>query len=340
MHYEDRHFALHYIILVGITLILSILVYRGLGVVGKAAILIFFISMASFLLMVLMGIPKVDPSKWLQTPSGEEELVFDDDALSQKGWFPESNFAGVAFRPFVNNLYWNFNGFDQGGHYSSAVSRETLRNGIVGSFFLVSTAYLLPILISTGATDLTQEEWKEGAFATAGTLIGGRWLGNWIVVSAGISLLGMFFSEMSADSMQIQGMADRGQLPSLFSHRSRYETPSYALLLGIAVILALLPLPFTIIIELSNFAFSLSVTVEFLAFYQLRIRNGEHSRRRKALYSVLLIPPMLFNLAVIMLASYATYIYGACLTAFGVILIQARRFDKVFCCCRRDSLPS
>lgn len=91
---------------------------------------------------------------------------------------------------------------------------------------LVSFAYLLPILIATGATDIEQDEWKAGSFATAGTEIGGRWLGNWIVVSSGISLLAQFFSEMSADSMQIQGMADRGQLPSLFRHKSRHDTPT------------------------------------------------------------------------------------------------------------------
>lgn len=37
----------------------------------------------------------VDPSKWLQTPTGEEE-VFDDDALTSNGWFPEANLAGIA----------------------------------------------------------------------------------------------------------------------------------------------------------------------------------------------------------------------------------------------------
>ena len=31
---------------------------------------------------------------------------------------------------------------------------------------------------------------------------------------------------MTADSMQVQGVADRGQLPSLFSHRSAHDTPT------------------------------------------------------------------------------------------------------------------
>mmetsp|Transcript_23300 Transcript_23300/g.41762 ORF Transcript_23300/g.41762 Transcript_23300/m.41762 type:complete len:378 (+) Transcript_23300:564-1697(+) len=326
----DKNVLLHYGILAGITIVLVFVNYRGLNVVGNASALIFFVSMAPFVLMVIIGIPKVDPQKWLQTPTGEVE-VFDDDSLAQKGWFPVANLAGIAFRPFINNLYWNFNGFDQGGHYSSVVTKKTLRNGMGASFFMVSSSYLLPILICTGATDIEQDEWKAGSFATAGTEIGGRWLGNWIVVSSGISLLAQFFSGMSADSMQIQGMADRGQLPSLFSRRSPHDTPTYALLLGLLVIMALLPLRFGLIVELSNFAFCLSVTVEFLAFAQLRIRKGDCTKLRKAFYAIMLVAPMLFNIAVVLLASYATYIYGACLTVFGVLLIIAKRIDSSCC---------
>lgn len=80
-------------------------------------------------------------------------------------------------------------------------------------------------MISIGATDIDQDDWREGSFAVAGTEIGGRWLGNWVVVAAGVSLLAQFFSGMSAESLQVQGMADRGQLPSLFRSRSRYNTP-------------------------------------------------------------------------------------------------------------------
>jgi len=281
---------------------------------------------------VIMGIPKVDPSKWLQTASGEIE-VFDDDSLSENGWFPDAYLAGIAFRPFINNLFWNFNGFDQASHYSAIASPKTLRNGIGGSLLLVSSAYLLPILVATGATDIVRDEWNEGSFARAGTEIGGQWLGNWIVVSAGISLLAQFFSEMSADSMQIQGMADKGQLPSLFSHTSSHDTPTYCILLGLVVILVLLPLPFGFIIELSNFAFCLSTIIEFLAFAQLRIRRGECSNLRKAIYVMLLIAPMLFNVVVILIASYATYIYGASLTVFGILLVNAKRL-KSTCCSR------
>lgn len=319
----DHNIFVHWGILAGITLLLTIVNYFGLDVVGKASTLIFFLSMAPFVLMVIMGIPKVDPQKWLQTPTGEDE-VFDDDTMTQNGWFPQANLAGIAFRPFVNNLYWNFNGFDQGGHFSSTVSKRKLRNGLFGSFLMVSSGYLLPILVATGATNIEQDEWNEGSLASAGTEIGGRWLGNWIVVSAGISLLAQYLSGVSADSLQIQGMADRGQLPSLFSQRSSHDTPTYALLLSLAVMLAMLPLPFGVIIELSNFSFCLSVMMEFLAFARLIIIKGDYTKLRKAFYAIMLVPPMALNIVVLILASYVTLIYGACVTALGIILISAK----------------
>ena len=147
------------------------------------------------------------------------------------------SFYWLLVRPFINNLYWNFNGFDQAGHYSTTVSTKTLRNGLVGSLLLVSTAYLIPILVITGATNIEQDEWNAGSFATAGTEIGGRWLGNWIVFSAGVSLLAQFFSEMAADSMGIQGLAERGHIPSIFRHQSPHNTPTVSTLLKFIAII-------------------------------------------------------------------------------------------------------
>lgn len=165
----------------------------------------------------------VDPDNWLQTPTDEVE-AFDDDALARQGWVPQDGvLAGIAcesfpswfafdlpakrersrrfaprtpspVRPLVNNLYWNYKGFDQGGHYSAVVPRRTLRNGMGAAFLTVSATYLLPILVATGATDVRQDQWRDGSLATAAADVGGRWLGNWVVVAAGVSLLAQFIS--------------------------------------------------------------------------------------------------------------------------------------------------
>jgi amino acid transporter len=226
--YDEINALLRYGILFGITLLLTIVNYRGLEIVGKVLVFLLVMSMAPFLIMVIMGIPQVNTDRWLQTPNGQVQTFNDDHQLDldHTGWFPWQYAAGIAFRPFINNLYWCYNGFDQGGHYSSSVTKEVFSRGMAGAYILTCSSYLVPVLIATGASNLTQSEWTAGAFATAATQIGGKWLGNWIVVGAGLSLMALFFGEMSADSLQLMGMAELGQIPSIFATRSRYNTPT------------------------------------------------------------------------------------------------------------------
>ncbi|KAL7495724.1 hypothetical protein ACHAWT_004020 [Skeletonema menzelii] len=334
--YDDINGLLRYGILAGITLLLTIVNYRGVEIVGKVLVIVLFISMTPFLVMVIMGIPQVNTDRWLQTPNGETQTFNDDQFdLAQSGWFPQY-VAGIALRPFINNLYWCYNGFDQGGHYSNSVSKGMFKRGMAGAFILTCSSYLVPVLIATGASNLSQSEWTAGAFATAATEIGGKWLGNWIVVGAGFSMVALFFGEMSADSLQLMGMAELGQVPSIFATRSRYNTPTYAILLGTAGILCLLPFSFTFIIELSNVGYCFAVTMEFLAYFQLRVRKAKDIRLLRKIWNVmLLIPTLSFNLLIILLASYVTYIYAVCMIAFGLVLIHA---TSIWRCIKRDKV--
>lgn len=104
----------------------------------------------------------------------------------------------LLVRVLINTLYWNFNGFDQAGHYSVSVPKKAFKRGSIISLFLCSSAYLIPILVVTGATDIAQSDWKAGTFAVAGTEIAGKWLGTWIVISSAISVIASFNSELAA----------------------------------------------------------------------------------------------------------------------------------------------
>ena len=53
--------------------------------------------------------------------------------------------------------------------------------------------------------------------------------------------------------------------------------------------------------------------------------TSDGSRRRKVLYAIMIIIPMLFTILVLLLASYATIIYGLCVTVLGILLINAKR---------------
>jgi len=192
----------------------------------------------------------------------------------------------------------------------------------------VATAYLLPLLAATGATDLQQDDWKPGTLAVAGSEIVGNWLGVWIVVSSAISLASCFFAEISADSLQLMGMSDREKLHKIFGHRSQFDTPTYSIIACLVVIASVLPFDFGVITELCNFGYCLSVSVEFMAFAQLQIRHGDDSTTRKVMYTLMLIPPMTINILIILLASYSTYIYVAIMITIGMVLVHARAIHE------------
>lgn len=51
---------------------------------------------------------------------------------------------------------------------------------------------------------------------------------------------------------------------------------------------------------------------------------------RKAFYFVVITFPMLFNVLVIALASYATYMYGVVMVVFGLLFVNARSIGTSF----------
>jgi len=51
------------------------------------------------------------------------------------------------------------------------------------------------------------------------------WLRWWLQAAAAMSNMFMFVAEMSSDSFQLLGMAERGMLLEFFGKRSCYETP-------------------------------------------------------------------------------------------------------------------
>eukprot|EP00956_Cyclotella_meneghiniana_P015802 scaffold24550_cov60-Cyclotella_meneghiniana.AAC.7 len=66
---------------VGITVVLSFLNYRGLDIAAKTTLVICIVAMSPFVPMIIMAIPKIVPSRWLQKPEQGENVedLFDDD---------------------------------------------------------------------------------------------------------------------------------------------------------------------------------------------------------------------------------------------------------------------
>ena len=146
---------------------------------------------------------------------------------------------------------------------------RTFPMAMAASILLVVLVYFFPLLIGIGV-DSRSKEWTLGYFADIAHQVGGEWLSWWLVAAAAVSQLGQFEAEMTTDSYQLLGMAERGFLPLAFARRSKYGSPTLAIMLSSLGVCFIAIFNFVEIVELLNAVYCLAEILEFFAFLQLR----------------------------------------------------------------------
>ncbi|KAJ4715943.1 Amino acid/polyamine transporter [Melia azedarach] len=270
-----------------LTVLLTYMNYRGLTIVGWVAIILGVFSLVPFVLMGVISIPKLKPSRWYAVD------------LNNVNW-------GL----YLNTLFWNLNYWDSISTLAGEVESpdKTLPRALFYALILVVFAYFFPLLIGTGAVPVDRELWSDGYFSDIAKLVGGVWLRSWIQGASAVSNMGMFLAEMSSDSFQLLGMAERGMLPAFFAKRSRYGTPLVGILFSASGVILLSWLSFQEIVAAENFLYCFAMIMEFIAFVKLRMDYpGVHRPYKVPLGTagaiVLCIPPTLLILVVLALAS-------------------------------------
>jgi len=152
---------------------------------------------------------------------------------------------------------------------------KTYPRALSYALIMVTTGYLLPLLVGIGASGADWSDWDDGYFEVVGREVGGRWLGVWIVAAAGISNVGLYCAEMGSDSYQLMGMADRGLLPKFLGVRSKYGTPTAGIIVGSCMCMIFSVFDFNELIEMVNFLYIFAQILEFAAFIKLRVSAPE-----------------------------------------------------------------
>eukprot|EP00850_Spirogloea_muscicola_P024097 SM000441S16121 [mRNA] locus=s441:24154:27283:+ [translate_table: standard] len=316
-----------YITLIVITAVLTYLNYRGLTIVGGTAMALTVFSLLPFATMAVFAIPKLKPSNW---------FLWDKDKVDWRGYF--------------NTLFWNLNYWDSVSSWEFFASNSVLQcfadgeptievwqhtcgggrlstfpRALLAAVFLVVGTYLVPLLAGTGALYPDRAAWNDGYFADVGALIGGSWLKWWIMAAAAFSNMGLFEAEMSSDSFQLLGMAERGLLPDVFARRSKYGTPVLAIVCSASGVIALCWMDFQEIVELLNFLYCFGMLLEFAAFIWLRVSQPHLDRPFKipvgaAGAIVLCLAPSLTLVLVMCLASKNTIIVSFLVSLLGFLL--------------------
>uniref|UniRef100_A0A2P2IMN5 Putative polyamine transporter At1g31830 isoform X1 n=2 Tax=Rhizophora mucronata TaxID=61149 RepID=A0A2P2IMN5_RHIMU len=290
--------------ILGLTLALTYMNYRGLTIVGWVAILLGIFSLLPFVFMGFISIPKLNPSRWFMVD------------LNDINW-------GL----YLNVLFWNLNYWDSISTLAGEVENpsRTLPKALFYALILVVFAYFFPLLIGIGTVPLDRELWSDGYFSDIAKLLGGVWLRLWIQGASALSNMGMFVAEMSSDSFQLLGMAEHGMLPELFSKRSRYGTPLAGILFSASGIILLSWLSFQEIVAAENFLYCFGMIMEFIAFVKLRMEHPAVARPYKipvgTVGAILMcIPPTLLILVVLALASLKVMALSMVAVIIGLIM--------------------
>ncbi len=262
--FADSGWVFRGVMIVATNVGLSYLNYRGLHVVGQAAVGMTIVTLAPFVVMVGMGVVqgKVDVTNW-----------FEVKPLREVDWLS-----------FMNVLFWSTNYWDTVSTLAGEVKRpsKTFPRALMYAVVLVVLSYLLPLLVGIGVAGAPGgddgDDWKLGFFATVARRVGGPALAWSMVVAAAVSQLGQFEAEMTTDSYQLLGMSERGFLPEAFSRRSKHGTPTLAIVFSSLGILIIGSLDFLLIVEMLNILYCLAEVLVFASFIKLRLEYADLKR--------------------------------------------------------------
>ncbi|KAF3447875.1 hypothetical protein FNV43_RR08581 [Rhamnella rubrinervis] len=292
------------IAVLALTVILTYLNYRGLTIVGWVAVLLGIFSILPFVVLGFVAIPKYEPSRW---------LVVD--------------IHNVDWNLYLNTLFWNLNYWDSISTLAGEVQnpKKTLPRALFYALILVVLGYFFPLLFGTGAVPLNRDAWTDGYFSDIAKIVGGVWLRWWIQGAAAMSNMGMFVAEMSSDSFQLLGMAERGMLPEFFAKRSRYGTPLIGILFSASGVVLLSWLSFQEIVAAENFLYCFGMILEFIAFIWLRVKRPAASRPYKipigTVGAVLMcIPPTILICVVLFFSSLKVFIISVVSIVIGFVM--------------------
>lgn len=293
-----------------LTVLLTYMNYRGLTIVGWVAVTLGVFSLLPFVVMGFLSIPKLEPSRWLVV-----------------------NLHDVDWNLYLNTLFWNLNYWDSISTLAGEVKnpKKTLPRALFYALILVVLGYFFPLLIGTGAVPLDRELWTDGYFSDIAKIIGGVWLRWWVQAAAAMANMGMFVAEMSSDSFQLLGMAERGMLPEFFAKRSKHGTPLIGILFSASGVILLSWLSFQEIVAAENFLYCFGMILEFIAFVKLRIKYPNASRPYKIPVGTIgaiamCIPPTILIGIVLALSTLKVAIVSLVAVVIGFIMEPALKY--------------
>lgn len=289
-----------------LVLVISWLNIRGIQLVGFMSVLFTLFVLAPFVVMVILGAPRVETAHWF-APSG----------------------GSVNWALLLSVLLWNTSGWDNAGCCAGEVAHpaRSYPRAMIAAVVLVTLVYLFPLLVGV-SVDTHWAQWKEGEFPKIAAQVGGGWLGTWLTVAGLVTAAGMFNALLCTSSRVPFAMAERSMLPRGFAAlHDRHATPWRSIAVNSLGVAALIPFSFQELIEVDMFLYAASMIIEFAALVWLRIKAPAMARPYRipggtAGAVAISIAPVALCLLSIGLANDATKYVGLAGVALGLLVYR------------------
>ncbi len=235
---------------------LTLLNVRGVRLVGWSAVLLGALALSPVLGLAALGIGRLDNLASLSFAPDGKGLV-------------EGLGLGLAV------MMWNYSGWDNPTTClgETRAPESTYRRALWLSFPLVVVTYLLPVAVGLSVMP-DADTWKSASLPEVGARVGGVWLAGWVTFAALLSAAGLFLSNLLTNSRLPFVLGRNSLLPrSLGLLHSGYATPWVAIVLSSGIYSALALLPFTELVKLDIWLYSLALLVEVGAFLAIRVRE-------------------------------------------------------------------
>jgi amino acid transporter len=279
------------LIAVGLIWAAGLLNLLGVKTVGRGSITFALALLAPFVVMVLIGLPRL--IHW---------------HLPVSATLPGGLFS--AWGGGLTVVIWNFTGWENVSVVAGEIenpARNYLR-AIAIAVPLVALGYLLPLGVAlSGGHHVNQ--WQTGSWVTIAAGMGGKWLATAIAAGGAVSAFAMFTAALLWVTRLPFVLAAEGYLPAgLASLWENREVPAPSIIACCLVFTLLVPLGFMTLIVFDVFFYMMALALELWALMRLRklrpqrpglfiIRGGEIG-----LYAVV-IAPMLTWIATLSFAA-------------------------------------
>jgi amino acid transporter len=269
----------HYLISVGLIVLITYVNVRGIQMVGKFATALEIFILLPILVLVVLGL-----AKWHHNP-----------------FVPVTPPHKPVFQVFGVGLalgLWLYSGYEQLSTVAEEVENPQRSYPLALAIVvpLSIATYFLPTMTSLAALGNWQD-WHTGFFSNAAQSIGGPGMGLWMTISAMITNVALLNSTVLTSTRMPFAMAEDGYLPAgLTARHPRFGTPWIAILVSAAIYAMLAFQTLTRLITIYNWLRAATTILTVLSVWGLRRKKPEIDRpfvvpgRRAGLCYVVLAP--------------------------------------------------